>query len=80
MHYKGRYLMRAGEELVPMTPDQLKKIMAEGEPDWALKPAMTECDGEKVVQVLDTQGYFDLLLSPILPHGMGYWSDLPAND
>lgn len=64
MHYKGRYLMRAGEELVPMTPDQLKKIMAEGEPDWALKPAMTECDGEKVVQVLDTQSYFDLLHLP----------------
>jgi ATP-dependent DNA helicase RecG len=64
VHYKGRYLMRAGEELVPMTPDQLKKIMAEGEPDWALKPAMMECDGEKVVQVLDTQSYFDLLLLP----------------
>lgn len=64
VHYKGRYLMRAGEELVPMTPDQLKKIMAECEPDWALKPAMTECDGEKVVQVLDTQSYFDLLHLP----------------
>jgi len=64
VHYKGRYLMRAGEELVPMTPDQLKKIMAEGEPDWALKTAMTECDGEKVVQVLDTQSYFDLLHLP----------------
>lgn len=64
VHYKGRYLMRAGEELVPMTPDQLKKIMAEGEPDWALKPAMTECDGEKVVRVLDTQSYFDLLHLP----------------
>ena len=64
VHYKGRYQMRAGEELVPMTPDQLKKIMAEGEPDWALKPAMTECDGERVVQVLDTQSYFDLLHLP----------------
>lgn len=64
IHYKGRYLMRAGEELVPMTPDQLKKIMAEGEPDWALNPAMTKCDGAKVVQVLDTQSYFDLLHLP----------------
>ncbi len=64
VHYKGRYLMRAGEELVPMTPDQLKKIMAEGEPEWELKPALTGCDGEKVVQVLDTQGYFDLLHLP----------------
>ena len=64
VHYKGRYLMRAGEELVPMTPDQLKKIMAEGEPDWAQNPAMPGCDGEKVVQVLDTQSYFDLLHLP----------------
>ena len=64
VHYRGRYLMRAGEELVPMTPDQLKKIMAEGEADWALKPAMTECDGETVVQALDTQSYFDLLYLP----------------
>jgi ATP-dependent DNA helicase RecG len=64
VHYRGRYLMRAGEALVPMTPDQLRKIMAEGEPDWAMKPAMTECDGEKVVEVLDTQSYFDLLHLP----------------
>lgn len=64
VHYKGRYLMRAGEELVPMTPDQLKKIMAEGEPDWALKLAMTGCDGDQVVQLLDTQSYFDLLHLP----------------
>jgi ATP-dependent DNA helicase RecG len=64
IHYKGRYLMRAGEEVVPMTPDQCKKIMAEGEPDWALNPAMTKCDGAKVVQVLDTQSYFDLLHLP----------------
>ena len=64
VHYKGRYLMRAGEELVPMTPDNLKKIMAEGEPDWAMKPAMTDCDGDMVVQLLDTQSYFDLLHLP----------------
>lgn len=25
IQYKGRYLMRAGEELVPMSPDQLKR-------------------------------------------------------
>lgn len=64
VHYKGRYLMRAGEELVPMTPDQLKKIMAEGELGWLLQPAMRDCDGEKVVQLLDTQSYFDLLHLP----------------
>lgn len=63
-HLDGKYLMRAGEALVPMSEDQLRRIFAEGEPDWALKAAMTECDGEKVVQVLDTQSYFDLLHLP----------------
>ena len=34
LHYEGRYWMRAGEELVPMTPDQLKRIIDEGRPDF----------------------------------------------
>jgi ATP-dependent DNA helicase RecG len=71
--------MRAGEELVPMTPDQLKKIMSEGEPDWALKPAMTECDGETVVQVLDTQSYFDLFHLPYLATRVACWIDSSVN-
>lgn len=64
IHYKGRYLMRAGEELVPMSADQLKRIMAEGGPEWALQIAMSDCDEERVVQLLDTQSYFDLLHLP----------------
>ena len=28
-HYEGAYLMRSGEELVPMSEDQLRKIFAE---------------------------------------------------
>ena len=64
MHYSGRNLMRVGEDLVPMTPDQLRKIVAEGDPDWTMNPAMTECDDEKVVELLDTQSYFDLLHLP----------------
>ena len=62
--FDGAYLMRAGESLVPMTPDQLKRIFAEADQDWSLKSAMTDCDGEKVVQLLDTQCYFDLLHLP----------------
>lgn len=64
IHYEGRYFMRAGEKLVPMSPDQLRRIMAEGDPDWSLMPAMTNCTGEKVVQLLDTQSYFDMLHLP----------------
>jgi predicted HTH transcriptional regulator len=30
----GTYLMRSGSSLVPMTEDQLRRIFAEGQPDW----------------------------------------------
>jgi len=62
--FDGAYLMRAGEDLVSMTPDHLKRIFAEAEQDWCLKPALTGCDGDKVVQLLDTQSYFDLINLP----------------
>ena len=35
MQYKGAYWMRGGEALIPMTPDQLKRIFAEGSPDFS---------------------------------------------
>ncbi len=35
IHYKGAYWMRGGEELVPMTPDLLKKIFEESGPDFS---------------------------------------------
>ena len=38
LHHEGAYLMRAGEELVPMSPDHLKRIFAEGGPDWFDRP------------------------------------------
>ncbi len=62
--FEGSYLMRAGEELVPMSEDRLRIIFAEGQPDWLSQPAMTDCDDDKVVQLLDTQSYFDLLHLP----------------
>jgi ATP-dependent DNA helicase RecG len=62
--FDGAYLMRVGEELVSMSPDQLKRIFAEGEQEWCRKPAMAGCDGDRVVQLLDTQSYFDLLNLP----------------
>jgi ATP-dependent DNA helicase RecG len=62
--FEGAYLMRAGEELVPMTEDRLRAIFAEGQPDWLSLSAMTDCDDDKVVQLLDTQSYFDLLHLP----------------
>ena len=35
IQYNGTYWMRRGEELVPMTPDMLKRIFNEGEPDFS---------------------------------------------
>jgi ATP-dependent DNA helicase RecG len=63
-NFEGAYLMRAGEELVPMSEDRLRGIFAEGQPDWLSQPALTGCDDDKVVQLLDTQSYFDLIHRP----------------
>jgi len=35
LEYKGAYWMRSGDSLVPMTPDQLKRIFDEGQPDFS---------------------------------------------
>jgi ATP-dependent DNA helicase RecG len=35
LQYNGRYLMRSGESLVSMTPEQLKAIFSEGQPDFS---------------------------------------------
>jgi ATP-dependent DNA helicase RecG len=63
-HLDGSYLMRAGEELVPMSEDQLRRIFAEGGPDWLEEPAKQKLDPQQVVDLLDTQAYFDLLKLP----------------
>lgn len=64
LHIDGKYWMRAGESLVGMTPDQLRKIMAEAEPDWLEKPAMERASADEVVAMLDIQSFFDLLELP----------------
>ncbi len=64
IHHKGRYLMRVGDALVPMSPEELKRICDEGNPEWELKAALTGCDAEGVVQALDTSACFDLLVLP----------------
>lgn len=63
-HLDGQYLMRAGEGLVPMSEDQLRRIFAEGEPDWLEEPSIQGLDGQKVIDLLDTQAYVDLIKLP----------------
>lgn len=62
--FEGAYLMRIGEELKPMSEDQLRRIFAEGQPDWLELPAMCDVSAQDVVQLLDTQAFFDLLNLP----------------
>ncbi len=63
-HVDGKYLMRAGEALVPMSEDQLRHIFAEGQPDWLEEPSRSGLDAQQVVDVLDTQTFFELLKRP----------------
>jgi predicted HTH transcriptional regulator len=63
-HLDGAYLMRSGEALVPMSEDQLRRIFAEGEPDWLEEHAKAGLDAQQVVELLDTQTFFELLKLP----------------
>lgn len=63
-HLNGTYLMRSGEELVPMTSDQLRRIFSEGESSWLALPAKTDVSGDEIIALLDTQAYFDLMKLP----------------
>ncbi len=72
IEHKGRYLMRAGEDLVPMTPDYLQKIFAEGQPVFEARIALSGLSAEDVIRFLDTQSYFDLIELPYLRIGMAY--------
>ncbi len=64
LDFDGAYLMRAGEDLVPMTPDQLRRIFAEGQPDWFSRPARRNTSADEVIALLDTQTYFELSQLP----------------
>ncbi len=64
VEYKGRYLMRAGEDLVPMTPDYLQRIFAEGQPIFEARIAHKGLGAEDIIRLLDTQSYFDLIQLP----------------
>lgn len=67
-HLDGRYLMRSGGTLVPMSEDRLRQIFSEGRPDWLEEPARTDLEAEQVVELLDTQTFFELLRLPYPTH------------
>ncbi|HEY1954048.1 MAG TPA: ATP-binding protein [Polyangiaceae bacterium] len=63
-HHDGRYVMRSGDSLVPMSPDQLRRIHDEGKPDWSMRPARETCSADNVIALLDAQTYFELMHQP----------------
>ena len=65
VHHDGRYWMRAGEELVPMSPDQIRRIVNETLPRFEDQAARSGCTEEDVVALIDVQGYFDLRARPM---------------
>jgi predicted HTH transcriptional regulator len=63
-HLDGTYLMRSGEALVPMSEDQLRRIFAEGRPEWLEEHSKTGLEAQRVVDLFDTQAFFELLKAP----------------
>ena len=78
--FDGAYLMRAGEGLVSMTPDVLKRIFAEDQPDWFSQPARAEASPDDVIALLDTQTYFELLKIPYPTHRDAVLDRLQSQD
>lgn len=60
-HLDGTYLMRSGEQLLPMTEDRLRAIFDEGKPAWLTRTARDGCEASDVIELLDTQSYFELM-------------------
>lgn len=63
-HHKGAYLMRSGEELVPMSEDRLRRIFAEGASDHLEGPALTGLSSLEVLNLLNTKTFYELLGLP----------------
>ncbi len=63
-HLSGVYLMRVGQALNPMSEDRLRQIFSEGGPNWLGEPSKIELSRQNVVDLLDTQTYFELLKLP----------------
>lgn len=64
LEINGRFLMRSGESVVPMSADQMRKILLEGEISWYEKSTHPNLSTDEVVELLHTESIFDLLKLP----------------
>ncbi len=60
----GKYMMRSGSSLVCMSEDRLRSIFDEGKPDWLEAPSKEKLSAQDVIELLDTQTFFELLKQP----------------
>jgi ATP-dependent DNA helicase RecG len=63
-HLDGAYLMRCGETTQAMSSDVLRRIFLEGEPDWLQEPVGIKGGSARILDLLDTETFFNLLGSP----------------
>ena len=63
-HRDGRYLMRSGDSLVAMSEDRLRLIFAEGMSDWLEQSSKSGLEAQEVIELLDTQSFFELIKLP----------------
>lgn len=61
----GKYLMRSGESLVPMSQDELRRIFAEPQGHFLEQPVRSGLDTAAVLALLDTRVYFELAGVPV---------------
>ena len=66
-HLDGKYLMRIGESLQPMSEDQLRRIFSEKEPDWLEEPAKTRQGAANLLELLNVNLFFQNLNIPVPP-------------
>lgn len=60
----GQYWMRSGERVVEMSSTRLREIFNESSEPWEYGVSRSDCSAEQVVELLDTQSYFDLRRLP----------------
>jgi predicted HTH transcriptional regulator len=60
----GIFLMRCGQTTQAMTPEVLRKIFLEGEPDWLQESTGSRIGAARVLELLETEAFFRLLNLP----------------
>ncbi|MCA9252254.1 MAG: putative DNA binding domain-containing protein [Phycisphaerales bacterium] len=78
-HLDGRYLMRSGSQLVPMSEDRLRSIFDEGKPNWLEQSIEVPMSAQEVIDSLDTQSFFELLKEPFPTHASAIISRLTSD-